>query len=251
MKNGKKIANFKEIEARREKAVAKETLLMYKFLYVTLVALIGIIGVLVIRNNGMATVNFLVNVQMPLTIVFAVLTVLALIGFVICRRKNTDEQSRVVTSTSLLAIAFIALVLTFSYKYVDVYYDTWRIIALIVIAALYFVYHIYDSLFFAMSVQCALGVLAVNLLAKTSLPMAFRVVIGVVTIILCTVGAYLLLSKEDKKAAIKDYKFIIMTAVLIACTLLSLFVPAIISYAIFALLAVYIVISVISTIELM
>lgn len=251
MKKGKKIANFKEREARRQKARAKETLLMYKFLYVTLVALLGVIGVLVIRNNGMTTVNFLVNVQPPLTIVFALLTVVALAGFIICKAKKLDEQERVITSTSLLAIAFIAFALTFSYKYIDVYYDTWRIIALLVLAALYFVYHIYDSFFFAMSSQCALGVLAVNLLAKTSLPMPVRITAAVVTIALCTIGAYMLLDEADKKAATKDYKFIIMTAALIACTLLSLFIPAIIPYAIFALLAVYIVISVISTIELM
>ena len=251
MKKEKKITSFKEREAKRQNAIAKETLLMYKFVYVTVAALLGIIGILAVRNNGMATVNFLLNIQLPLTVVFALLTIIAFVGFVICKTKKIDEHERVITSTSLVAITFIAFVLTFSYKYIDVYYDTWRIIALLALAALYFVYHIYDSLFFAISSQCAACVLAVNLLAKTTLPMYLRVIVAVIAIVLCTIGAYLLIDKADKKSIVKDYKFIIMTALVIACSFLALFIPAIISYAIFALLAVYIVISVISTIELM
>ncbi len=251
VKKNKKVISSKERELRRQRARAKETLLMYKFLFVTVAMLIGIAAVLTIRNNGAVTLSFLTHAQLPLVIVFAILTVAAAIWFVISKRKKLDESNRVITSTSMLAVAFSAFALMLSYSYVDMAYDTARIIALIVLAALYFVYHIYDAVFFTVSSQCALGVLALGILSKATLSTGIRIAVAVLVIAVCSVGAYLLHRFLAKGEALKSYKFYLMTAIIIAGALLSLFIPAISSYAVFALLAVYVIIAVISTIELM
>ncbi|MBQ7820820.1 MAG: hypothetical protein IJ391_00865 [Clostridia bacterium] len=253
MKNNDRSAAYKEREQRRAAAQAREMNLMYKFIYITCAAILGVLAVLTIKKNGDFTVAFLTKAQMPIVVVCAVLTLAAAVYFVIQRKKGADEDSRVVTSTSLLAIAFGALVLFLSYSFIGLEYDTARIISLIVLAVLYFVYHIYNSVFFTVSVQCALGVLAVGVLSKTSVPTGLRAVGAVAAVVLCTVGAYILLRLISGKnaSAVKDYKFYIMAAIVIAGVLLSLIIPAITTYAIFAILAVYVVNAVISTIEMM
>ena len=249
VKKAKKAVSLKERELRRKNAQARETLLMYKFLFAAVAMIVGIMAVMTIRKNGANTVGFLLNVQFPLTIVLGVLTVAAIVYYII--KRNSDESMRVVTSTSLVAVSFAAFCLSASYGYIDVLYDTWRIVAIIALAALYFVYHIYDTVFFVVSMQCAVGLLAVNVLSKASLSDAIRIVVGILTIAVCVIGAYLVLRAMNNTSLIKDYKLVIMSAIIIAGVLLSLFIPMITSYAIFSLLAVYVIIAVISTIELM
>ncbi len=249
VKKTKKVVSVKERELRRKEAQARETLLMYKFLFAAIAMIAGIMAVMTIRRNGAVTVGFLLNVQLPLTIVLGVLTIAAIVYHIM--KRNSDESMRVITSTSLVAVSFAAFCLCASYGYIDVLYDTWRIVAIIALAVLYFVYHIYDTVFFVVSAQCATGLFAVNLLSKASLPDALRIVVGIFAIAACVIGAYLLLKAMNNTSLIKDYKLVIMSAIIIAGVLLSLFIPMITSYAIFALLAVYVIIAVICTIELM
>lgn len=252
MKSNDRSVMYKDREKRRAAAQAREMRLMYKFIYIVCVATLAVIAVMKIRENGVNTVNFL-NAQLPIVIGCAVLTLAAAVNLVIHKVRKINEEKRVVTSLSLLAIALGALLLFASYSFIDIGYDAARIVAIIAVALLYFVYHIYDTLFFTTSIQCALGVLAVSVLAKTSLHIALRVAGSVAVIVLCTLGAFLLaraLANKDN-SVVKNYKFYIMSAIVIAGVLLSLAIPAISSYALFAILAVYVVNAVISTIELM
>ncbi|MBO7148594.1 MAG: hypothetical protein J6V93_01935 [Clostridia bacterium] len=252
MKSNDRSVMYKDREKKRAAAQEKETRLMYKFICIVCLATLGIIAVMKIRENGVNTVNFL-NAQLPIVIGCAVLTLAAAVNLIIHKVKKINENERVITSVSLFAAALGALLLFASYSFIDIGYDRARIIAIIVVALLYFVYHIYDALFFTTSVQCALGVLAVSVLAKTSLHIALRVAGSVAVIALCTLGAVLLaraLAGKDS-SVVKNYKFYIMSAIVIAGVLLSLAIPAISSYALFAILAVYVVNAVISTIELM
>ena len=252
-KNSKGVSTYKEREQRRVAARERETLLMYKFMFVVCAAVLGIISVVTIRKTGRLTVGFYLHAQMPIVIVCAVLTLAAAVYIDIKKKNKADESGRVVTSTGLLAVAASALALFASYSFIDVEYDTARIIALIVLAALYFVYHIYNSVFFTVSMQCAVAALAIALLSRSSVSFGLRAAVAVVAVVLCSAGAYLLLKLLSKKgkAAVKDYKPYVMAAITAAGVLLSLFIPAINVYAIFAVLAVYVVIAVISTIEMM
>ena len=250
VKKASKAISLEERELKRKKIQSKETLLMYKFLLVTLAMILGISAVLVIRNNGLITMNFLLYVQKPLIVLFGVLSIASLVYFIINRTKGVDESQRIITSVSLFAFMLAALTLMLSYS-INTGYDTWRIISIIVVTALYFVYHIYDHVFFIVSSQCAIGLLAISILSKMSAISSPGIVIAVLTIVACSVIAYFALRFLSGQADAADYKFYIMTAIIVAGTVLSLFIPAITSYAIFALLAGYVVLAVISTIELM
>ncbi len=252
MGNRDKSAAYKSREQRRELAQARETRLMLKFIYIVCVAVLAIVAVLTIRKNGVNTVNFL-SIQLPIVVSCALLTLAAAINLIIRKIKKTDESEYVISSVSLFAISLCALALFASYSYIGIEYDAGRIISIIVIALLYFIYNIYDALFFTMSAQCALGVLTSSVLSKTSLGLALRSTGAIVAILLCTVGAFILIKVLDGRssALTRNYKFYVMSAIVIAGILLSLFIPAIIAYALFGILAVYVVNAVISTIEMM
>lgn len=252
-KNSKGVTTYKEREQRRVAARERENLLMYKFLLTVCAMVLGIISVVTIRKTGKLTMEFYLHAQLPIVIVCAVLTIAAAVYFVIKKKNRADESGRVVTSTGLLAVAASALALFVSYSFIDVEYDTARIIALIVLTALYFVYHIYNSVFFTVSMQCATAALAVSLLSKNSVAFGLRAAVAVCAVILSSAGAYVLLKflAKNGRTAVKDYKPYVMAAIVVAGVLLSLLIPSITVYAIFAILAVYVVIAVISTIEMM
>ena len=107
--------------------------------------------------------------------------------------------------------------------------------------------------FFVASAQLALGLIAISFCSDIAHSYSSKIIVAVAAILVAVVGgivAFKLISvrRGDSDGQVKLY---IMSAIVIAAVLLSLFVTGISTYATFTLIAAYLVIAVISTIEMM
>lgn len=226
---------------------------MLKSVFVLVMLIVGVVAVLTVRRNGINTMNFYLYVRIPAAIVSALFAVGSAVWHFVNKKSGKDESERVVTTTSLTAIFAICALTLVSYGFVGIDYDTMRIVALIVLAVLYFVYHVYDRVFFTISLQCAVAAFVVEILKNDSLATSLRAVVAIAALLACTLGAYAYLRCANGKSSdgVGGIKLYVMSAVTIAGILLSFFIPALTLYALFALLAVYVVLAVIFTIEMM
>ena len=247
------IKSKKEINARREARGARETVMMYRYFIVTGLMILGIMSVNFLRGGllGYQTLKYGLT---PAIIVFALLTFFAVWFYTYTRKKGKDESTRVLTSTMLLVSSLVSLAHVASYK-IDMggEYANVRIIAIVAIAVLYFIYNIYETAFFVASAQLALGLIAISFCSDIAHSYSSKIIVAVAAILVAVVGgivAFKLISarRGDSDGQVKLY---IMSAIDIAAVLLSLFVTGISTYATFTLIAAYLVIAVISTIEMM
>ncbi len=247
------IRSKKEINARREARGARETVMMYRYFIVMGLMILGIMSVNFLRG-GLAGYQALKYGLTPAIIVFALLTLFSAWYFIRTHKSGKDESTRALTSTMLLVSSLVSLVYFLSYK-IDMggEYSNVRIIAIVAIAVLYFIYNIYETAFFVASAQLAIGIVAIGFCSDIAHTMNVRIIAAAALLVVAVVGgivAFRLVSgkKGDIDGQLKLY---IMSAIVIAAVLLSLFVTGISTYATFTLVAAYLVIAVISTIEMM
>lgn len=248
-----KKTTYNERQQKRDDAQKHEDIVMVRCLLALAAVIVGVAAVLFIRDNGINTMNFYLYVKFPLEVLTALMT-LGSAGYIFsCIQKRTDESNRFVTGAGLAVFSLTALLMTCSYGIVGLEYDAVRIVALIVLLVLYFIFNVYDRLFFTVSAQCAFAIFALYMLSKIGSSGMIRASVAAVIVAASILGAYTALrvfaSKHEVSA--KDKKFLIMSAVIAAAAIVSLVVPGAAMYAIFAVLAVYVVIAVISTIEMM
>ena len=252
-----KVGNTKRLNKnaieRKVARVAHETTMMYRYFVALGLMILGIISVNFLRG-GIAGYQAIKYGLTPTIIVFALIFVFAVVNFVRQRKAGRDESTSIVTSSMFLMFSIISLVYFISYK-IDFggQFADERIIAIVALTVLYFIYNIYRTDFFVASAQFAIGLAAINFCSKISYAQSLRIAVAVAAIVVAVVGgivAFKLLAQKsgDNSGQIKLY---VMSAIVIAAVLLSLFVTGISTYAIFALVAAYLVIAVISTIEMM
>ncbi len=247
------IRSKKEINARKEARGLRETVMMYRYFIVTGLMILGIMSVNFLRG-GLAGYQTLKYGLTPAIIVFALLTLFSAWLFIRARKSGKDESTKAFTSAMLLVTSLVSLVYFLSYK-IDMggEYANVRIIAMVAIAVLYFIYNIYETAFFVASAQLAIALAAISFCSDITHSANVRIVAAAVLLLVAVVGgivAFRLIGgkKGDTDGQLKLY---IMSAIVIAAVLLSLFVTGISTYATFTLVAAYLVIAVISTIEMM
>ena len=247
------VKSKKEINAKREARKALETVMMCRYFIVTGLMILGIMSVNFLRG-GEAGYKALKYGLTPAIIVFALLSAFSVWFFAYTRKSGKDESSRVLTSTMLLVSSIVSLLYFVSYK-LDMggMYANARIAVIIALAVLYFIYNIYEISFFIVSAQSAIGLLAINFCSDIAYSQNLRIIAAAVAIVVAVAGgivAFKLISKRSGETDGK-LKLYVMSAIVIAAVALSLFVSGISSYAAFTLVAAFLVIAVISTIEMM
>ena len=243
----------KVINERKAARGIHESVMMYRYFIVTGLMILGIVSVNFLKG-GVAGYQTLKYGLTPAIIVFALLTLFSAWYFVHTRKIAKDEKSTVLTSTMLLVSSLVALVYSLSYM-IDMggQYANIRIIAIVALAVLYFIYNIYETVFFVASIQLVIGLVAIDFCSDISHSYTLRMIAAISAIVIAVAGgifAYRLLARHSGKAY-GQTKLYIMSAIVIAAVLLSLLVAGISTYATFALGAAYLVIAVISTIEMM
>ncbi len=243
----------KDVIERKMTRVARETTMMYRYFIAVGLMILGIISVNFLRG-GIAGYQAIKYGLTPTIIVFALVLVFAVINFVRQRKAGRDESTSAVTSSMFLLFSIISLVYFISYKldFGGQFADE-RIITIVALTVLYFIYNIYEAAFFVASAQLAIGLAAIDFCSNISHSQSLRMIAAAVAIVVAVAGGivtFKLLTRKngENHGQIKLY---IMSAIVIAAVLLSLFVTGISTYAIFTLVAAYLVIAVISTIEMM
>ena len=243
----------KEVIERKATRADRETMMMFRYFIAVGLMILGIVSVNFFRG-GIAGYQTLKYGLTPIIVAFALVFVFAVINFIRQRKAGKDESTNVVTSSMFLLFSIISLVYFISYK-IDFggQFADERIIAIVALTVLYFIYNIYNTAFFVASVQLVIGLAAIDFCSNVSHVQSFRIAAAAASIVIAVAGgivAFKLLTRKsgDNSGQVKLY---IMSAIVIAAVLLSLFVTGISTYAIFALVAAYLVIAVISTIEMM
>lgn len=248
-----KKTTYNERQQKRDDAQRHEDVVMVRCLLALAAVIVGVAAVLMIRDNGINTMNFYLYAKFPLEILTALMT-LGSVGYIFSNvQKGIDESSRFVTGAGAAVFSLAAFLITCSYSVVGLEYDAVRIVVLIALLVLYFIFNIYDRLFFTVSAQCAFAVFALYMLSKIAVSSMLRIPAAAAVVVVSVIGAYAVLRVFASKHGLsaRDKKFLIMSAVIAAAAIVSLVVPGAAMYAIFAVLAVYVVIAVISTIEMM
>ena len=244
----------KEIMARKEARSARETVAMYRYFVVTGLMILGIISVNFLCHGGVAGYQALKYGLTPAIIVFALLSAFSVWYYIRQRKNGADESKKALTSTMLLVSSFVSLVYLASYI-IDMGGELAdeRIIGIVAAAVLYFIYNIYETSFFVASAQLAIGIAAIDFCSNVAYSQTVRTVAAVAAIVVAVAGGIVSFKLLSRKSGNTDgqVKLYIMSAIVIAAVLLSLFVTGISTYATFTLVAAYLVIAVISTIEMM
>lgn len=248
--------------AKKEKdtKIERSEVLYYRML-VVLAALIAVIfSITYLTRTAEGYNNFLLNVAPAVALVFAVLCIPALIFFFILRKKGKDERTKVLSSGYLLSLSlWLTSIFTLYGKL-----SSKSVIAYIVVtAALYFVYYLFNREFFVFSLYSAIG--AGILLALHSSTRAEQIISAVLALIV-SLGVVLLLVKDKKKPVeirigksvvkitdgkFKMYPFAVSAAVIIVGAILSFFMADAAFYSLVVLFACYLVFTIVNTVKMM
>lgn len=240
--------------------VKRSEVLYYRMLIV-LTALIAVIFSLTYFTNTVEKYNnFTLNTAPITAMVFAGLSVLALVYFVVQRLRGADEQHRVLSSGFLTAVMIWVASIFGLFNRIN----EKKLIAYVVVsAALYFIYYLYKREFFAFSLFTALG--AFLLAAMSSASRAEHIILSALVVILC-VGYMIILICGKKRtvefklgksryvladSSFRIYPFCISAGLMIAGTVISFMLPTTFFYSSVVLFGYYLVITVISTVQMM
>ncbi len=254
MNNKKK--TLRAAENKKTDALSEhETLLMLKYLFATVAMIAGIMIILTIRRRGMNTFKFYTNLKLPLEIVTGTLSIAFACVHLILKKKGKLKTEKVINFFDLFALFAIAFALFFSYGYIDIVYDTGRIISVIVLTVLFFIYSTQNMLLFTISVQSALSILGVYLLKLFAFAMLVRLLILVCVLACVSFGAYAFLKfakgKHKSVDLTKKKRFIANTVMCVLALLSAFFAVSLLNYAVYAILGLYLAIVVIPAIEMM
>jgi hypothetical protein len=252
VKKNKKILTNKERIQKIKEQQEHEMFLMFKYLFATVVMIVGIMAVLTIRK-GMMAANFYENAKLPLEIVFGALSAIFAVLCIILKSKKVDQRKRVINTFDLFAVSLSGFLLFFSYGFIDLEYDSGRIIAIIVLTVLYFIYTTGNKVLFTVSAQSAASILGATLLQIFNVSLAVKISLFVFFVLVCSVGAwvyYIGAVRNEKNGKKGQKRLIVNTVFALACLIVSLAVPAAVTYAIYGILAVYLAIIVIPAIEM-
>jgi len=145
------------------------------------IALVFAIAVLVrVSSTGATEIGF-VKALPFISIGFAVLTVAALIYYVVSERKKVDARYVVFSAPLLLGIFASGLFAALIYTTIGGAFRT--VLVLLAFALLFFVYQIFSIDFFACSVAAVTSCVAAALATSAGVPSGFTVLVNIVAVL--------------------------------------------------------------------
>lgn len=230
------------------------------------VAVVAVVALLMIGNGGARERTFVYSVLPIARIVSVVLLAGTAAWFCVCRVKKRDESQRVITSTFVFIVALVLCLSMLLYTVIGV---TLIIAAVIAVTIAAFVKYFYARDFYwltiltAVQAACVVGARAAagQVIWKT---IASSVCIGLSFIIPVVVIIFFCIVKKNDgnfKFKGKDHKilkpgylaspFFITAGLTLVGAVTAIAAPAIAIYAVFALLAAYLVFAIIYTVRMM
>lgn len=239
----------------------RRTDVLYYRMLIVLCALVAIVFSITYCTNTVEKANnFLLNVAPIVAIVFAVLFLPALVYFIVQRVHGANELHKVLSS------GFITLLLLWiaSVFWLYGHVSSKKIIAYIIVsAALYFVYYLYNHEFFIFSLFNALGGVMIAMMTSATRPK--HIILSAAVIVMSIVCIVLLLVAKKKPVEIglgkskfkladetfNIFTFCISAGLMIAGVILSFILSTASFYSAIVLLAYYLVVTVINTVQMM
>lgn len=249
MKND--IKTRKEIKKAERKA---EDIKLYRLMVEFVLAVILVLGVISLANTNQIYVAL--NVMPVFCVVTCVLFAASAIYFILVKRKGTNESEKIITSAGIFGNA---AVLFFASAHYYLFCDIEQLaLSIVIVSLLYFVYSIYGASFFRYSFSTAAGFLALSVamidnnavISFASLLMKgaylLAIIIPVVSIVLAIIG-----KAKHKVSTNMTVSVVISSLIILAGAALYILNPAAVIYTIFALLAYYLVTTVVYTVKMM
>ena len=244
----------------KDTKIQRSEVLYYRML-VVLAALIAVIFSITYFTGTAEDYNsFLLNVAPVIAIVFAVLCIPAIIFFAVCRKRGKDEKNKVFSSGYLLSLV---LWLTSIFALYGRISSKSSIAYIVVTAALYFVYYLFNREFFVFSLYAAVGAGILMMIHSSTRP---EHIIAAILAVIVSIAAVLLVIGDKKKpveiklgkaklkitdGTFKAYPFIVSAAILIAGAVLSFFFADMAFYSLIVLFACYLVFTIVNTVKMM
>lgn len=235
------------------------TEVVYYRMLITLTVLITVIfSIVSLTDTAEGYNNFLLNVAPKTAIISAIVCVPLLVFFIICKARKIDEKNWVISSSYLLLVAIWVTSVFGLYGFLS---SKTSMAYIVVTAALYFVYYLFDREFFVYSLYSALG--AAALLSINSASQTEHIISAVAAFVLTGVVLYFVFSKGKKpskagkklaKNMVKEIKpapFLVSAAVLVLGTVLSFFFAGVSFYSLVVLFAVYLIFTIVNTVKMM
>lgn len=247
----------KDIKTRKEKKKAErraEDIKLYRLMVEFVLAVVMVLGVISLAKANQ--IYIAQNVMPIVCVATGILFAAAAIGFILVKRKGTNESGKIITSAGVFGNA---AVLFFASAHYYLFCDIKQLaLSIVIVSLLYFVYSIYGGPFYRYSLSTAAGFLALSvamidnsavislatLLMKGAYLLAY--VIPVLSIVLVIIG------KAKRKVSTNlTVSVIISSLIILAGAVLFILDPAAVVYSIFALLAYYLVTTVVYTVKMM
>lgn len=256
--------SIKEKKAAKAAAKRQEDIKSYRLMIGFLLAIVALFLAIKAGNNQLYVLSTIMPV---LLLVSGVIFGLSALYFSVMRIKRIDETDRIITSTSIFGNAAALFLLSAAfYLYMDVQLVISALIALIVV---YIVYCIEGAGFFGYSAFTAAAYILFLLAGQPSLLersytvigdigiMAAKVLVFVVPVLMILIAALTFAKKNITVLGIKFTKKRIATAMLVsglialAGAVFTVVYTAGVSVAVYALLALYFVVTVVGVFKMM
>ena len=239
----------------------KRTEVLYYRMLIVLAALIAVIFSITYFTATVEGANtFKLSTAPVVALVFAILSIPAIVFFVVQRVRGKDEKCSVFSSGYLL---IIALWLTSVFALYSSLTSKKLIAYIIVTAALYFVNYLFNREFFVFSLYSAIGAGLLIIINASTRPV--HIACSVLVVIFSALAVALVISDKKKpfslkigksKIALTDgtfkaYPFCIAAGIMLAGVILSFFSASMAFYSLVVLFACYLVFTVVNTVKMM
>lgn len=225
---------------------------------VVFLALVAALGLIIFFEQKGISLALVTGINIA-QVIFAVLTVAALVRCVISYKKGGEKELRIFSPLFTLGLAASGLFATSVFLTIAA---TYTILALIAFAVMFFVYEIYPVDFFISTAAVFSGCIAAAIIDRPTITLikdCFILVVFLALIAVCTVAAYTLLRKGKIKIGKKTVKrprgmlpvavFICIAAALVA--VLGVLFFGYLLYFVAAACIVYFIFAIIYTVKLM
>ncbi len=239
----------------------KRSEVLYYRMLIVLAALIAVIfSITYVTRTAEGSNSFVLSGAPVTAIVFAALCVPAVVFYAVCRTKGVNERNRVFSSGYLLALA---LWLTSIFALYGPLSSKAAMAYIIITAALYYIYYIFNHEFFVFSLYASLGaalLLSINSAGKIEHIISAVIALAIsVAVVLAVVGDKkkpfeIKLGKNSVKitdGTFKFYPFAVLAAIIVLGSVLSFFLANAAFYSLVVLFAAYLVFTIVNTVKMM
>jgi hypothetical protein len=258
-----KIAATGKIKRSQE----QEELIVNRLMGLFIAATLLVVGFLLLKKNETLAYVKMLNTVLPFVqIGFGILTLAAVVYFIIKKVKHKDESTKTFSSPIILALSVFLFAISLLYRSFEI---NTHIIIVIVVTAFCFIYAFYPRSFFYLSLVAAIGGIGIYcarygvpslLSAKMAIVALFRVlsfalpVAVAILFFLARRGAGGKKTRGNKFPVLGDgYNnpvFIIGAALLLAGAVTVTFIPNLVFYTLVVYFGAYLVSAIICTVKM-